>query len=109
MAGLIAFRKYDGRFSHIPELYFSSGEEAKGEVVEVVRLFVSPEMRNRGIAMELIRALVDLAREDGVGYMYLHTHPFLPGAERLWEKEGWWVLVREEEGVWRSIHMGREV
>ena len=127
MAGLIAFRKYDGRFSHIPELQFLSSDgiaddsnanadaadpdghasKGMGEIVEVVRLFVSPEMRNRGIATKLIRALVDLAREDGVGYMYLHTHPFLPGAERLWEKEGWRVLVREEEGVWRSIHMGR--
>lgn len=124
VAGLIAFRKYDGRFSRLPELTFLGGGgigggdsdpaapndhvgKRMGGVVEVVRLFVSPSHRNQGIATKLIRALIDLAREDGVGYMYLHTHPFLPGAERLWEKEGWRVLVREEEGVWRSIHMGR--
>jgi GNAT superfamily N-acetyltransferase len=84
---------------------FDIGEE----VVEVVRLFVVPEMRNRGIARRLVGELVALARGDGVAYMYLHTHPFLPGAERLWEKEGWGVLAREAEGPWWSIHMGRRV
>ena len=125
VAGLVAWRKYDGRFRHIPELQFldgSGGDAAArhdddagsdggidGGVVEVVRLFVTPELRHRGIATALVRALVALAREDGVGYMYLHTHPFLPGAERLWEKEGWGVLVRERGGPWFTIHMGRGV
>jgi len=119
-AGLIAYRKYDGRFSHIRELAYLGGNGGEGDhirreivgsgdVVEVVRLFVAPELRNRGIATLLVRALVELAREDGVGYMYLHTHPFLPGAERLWEKEGWGVLVREAEEPWWTIHMGRGV
>lgn len=128
VAGLIAFRKYDGRFAHLRGLAFlgdggeGGGGEGGGEeqgdettrrqpqenkVVEVVRLFVSPSLRNQGIATLLIRALVELARADGVGYMYLHTHPFLPGAERLWEKEGWGVLEREEGGPWWTIHMGR--
>ena len=55
------------------------------------------------------RALVERARADGVGIMYLHTHPFLPGAQYLWEKEGWRVVVREEEEPWWTIHMRREL
>lgn len=114
MAGLVAYRKYDGRFAHLPEVDFSAGtgggEGSKEEnIVEVVRLFVAPEQRNQGIATLLVRALVRLARENGVDFMYLHTHPFLPGAERLWEKEGWGVLVREAEEPWFTIHMGRRV
>lgn len=105
IAGIIAYRKYDSRFPH-PELAFDAGD---GEVVEVVRLFVEPELRGRGIATRLIGALVERAREDGVRTMYLHTHPFLPGAQYLWEKEGWRVVVKEEEGPWFTIHMKREL
>lgn len=105
IAGIIAYRKYDNRFK-FPELVF---DDAANVVVEVVRLFVNPELRGRGIATKLIRALVRQAREDGVRTMYLHTHPFLPGAQYLWEKEGWRVVVREEEEPWWTIHMRREL
>ena len=104
IAGIIAYRKYDGRFKQ-PELAF----DATAKVVEVVRLFVEPELRGQGIATSLIKALVERAREDEVDVMYLHTHPFLPGAQYLWEKEGWQVVVREEEEPWFTIHMRRDL
>lgn len=104
IAGIIAYRKYDGRFT-FPELTFDDTTD----VVEVVRLFVEPELRGQGIATRLIQALVKQAREDGVRTMYLHTHPFLPGAQYLWQKEGWRVAVREEEEPWFTIHMKREL
>lgn len=75
----------------------------------MVRLFVEPELRGQGIATSLIKALVERAREDEVDVMYLHTHPFLPGAQYLWEKEGWQVVVREEEEPWFTIHMRRDL
>lgn len=104
IAGIIAYRKYDGRFA-FPELTFDD----TADVVEVVRLFVEPALRGQGIATKLIKALVQQAREDGVRTMYLHTHPFLPGAQYLWQKEGWRVVVREEEEPWFTIHMRREL
>jgi GNAT superfamily N-acetyltransferase len=103
IAGIIAYRRYDGRFKH-PELVF--GETVN--VVEVVRLFVQPKLRGQGIATSLIRALVERAGEDDVQVMYLHTHPFLPGAQYLWEKEGWRVVVKEDEEPWFTIHMRRD-
>lgn len=106
VAGIIAYRNYDGRFGDThPDLVFDS----TAKVVEVVRLFVEPELRGQGIATRLVRALVERAREDGVGVMYLHTHPFLPGAQYLWEKEGWRVVVKEEEEPWFTIHMRRDL
>jgi GNAT superfamily N-acetyltransferase len=104
IAGIIAYRKYDGRFKH-PELAFDD----TAKVVEVVRLFVQPELRGQGIATSLIEALVERARKDDVQVMYLHTHPFLPGAQYLWEKEGWRVVVKEEEEPWFTIHMKRNL
>jgi GNAT superfamily N-acetyltransferase len=103
IAGIIAYRRYDGRFKQ-PELAFDNA----AKVVEVVRLFVEPELRGRGIATSLIKALVERAREDGVEIMYLHTHPFLPGAQYLWQKEGWRVVVKEDEEPWFTIHMRRD-
>lgn len=105
-AGIIAYRKYDNRFEH-SELAF--GHDAGNNVVEVVRLFVEPELRGRGIATMLVRALVERAKEDGVHIMYLHTHPFLPGAQYLWQKEGWRVVVEEKEAPWWTIHMRRDL
>jgi GNAT superfamily N-acetyltransferase len=105
-AGIIAYRKYDHRFEQ-PELVFSN--DAANNVVEVVRLFVEPELRGRGIATMLIGALVEMAKEDGVRVMYLHTHPFLPGAQYLWQKEGWRVVVEEKEAPWWTIHMRRDL
>jgi GNAT superfamily N-acetyltransferase len=104
IAGIIAYRKYDGRFT-FPELTFSDN----ADVVEVVRLFVNPELRGQGIATKLVKALVQQARKDGARTMYLHTHPFLPGAQYLWEKEGWRVVIKEEEEPWFTIHMRREL
>lgn len=104
IAGIIAYRKYDRRFEQ-PELAFDDTTK----IVEVVRLFVEPELRGQGIATSLIKALVERAREDGAGVMYLHTHPFLPGAQYLWEKEGWRVVIREEEEPWFTIHMRRDL
>jgi hypothetical protein len=41
-----------------------------------------------------------------VQYMYLHTHPFLPGAIRFWEKQGFGIIcIDEEDEVWRTHHM----
>lgn len=38
--------------------------------------------------------------------MYLHTHPFLPGAIRFWQKQGFDVVcVDEQDEVWRTHHM----
>lgn len=41
--------------------------------------------------------------------MYLHTHPFLEGAEGFWEKRGFEVVLKEEDGVWGTVHMERRL
>ncbi|KAF2628621.1 hypothetical protein BU25DRAFT_390357 [Macroventuria anomochaeta] len=76
------------------------------KIVEVLRLFVLPQYRRHGLAASLFQSLQDHARASGVQCMYLHTHPFLPGAIRFWGKHGFdTICVDEEDEVWRTHHM----
>lgn len=102
--GVIGFIPYDFRF---PQFSFQDRYRSSS-TVEVVRLFVLPEYRSRGVAGALWEALDGDARRRGVEVMYLHTHPWLEGAEGLWERRGFGVVVREE-GEWGTIHMERRV
>jgi len=97
----IGYLPYDGRF---PQLNYQGLK-----TVEVVRLFVLPSFRRFGLAGELYRALEAQARADGVQVVYLHTHPFLPGAIDFWVRQGFEVVDVEADPVWRTTHMQRHL
>ena len=97
LVGTIAWRAYDHRFA---QLDFTGRR-----VVEVVRLFVLPECRRQGIADALFLALREQARAQGIEVLYLHTHPFLPGAEAFWQRHGFQLLCRDAAPEWQTIHM----
>lgn len=99
--GSIAYRPYDRRF---PQLAYP-GES----VVEVVRLFVVPRQRRQGLARRLFGALLAQARRDAVERLYLHTHPFLPGAEAFWLDQGFQVVARETALPWQTLHLDRRL
>lgn len=75
------------------------------KTVEVVRLYVEPRYRRCGLAAALFAGLLDEAVNAGVRRFYLHTHPFLDGAIRFWEKRGFEVVLVEDEPVWETTHM----
>ncbi|MCQ3033115.1 GNAT family N-acetyltransferase [Pseudomonas syringae] len=93
----IGYLPYDGRF---PQL-----EYEQRKVVEIVRLFVIPEFRRSGLATTIFLALKARAVEQGVDVLYLHTHPFLPGAIGFWERQGFRVVDVESDPVWQTTHM----
>ena len=93
----VGYRPYDGRF---PQLDYQGCK-----TVEVVRLYVLPAVRRLGLAGRLYRSLEALARADGVEVMYLHTHPFLPGAIDFWQRQGFEVVDVEANPIWQTIHM----
>lgn len=95
----IACRDYDGRF---PQLHFK-----QQKVVEVVRLFVEPKLRRSGLAGALLDVLKRHAAAQHVEVLYLHTHPFLPGALEFWQAHGFDVIDREADPLWKTIHMQR--
>ena len=95
--GAIGYLPYDQRFSQL--------QLPTTDIVEVVRLFVSPSCRGAGLARALYAALLAQARQAGVATLYLHTHPFLPGAIAFWEKQGFEVIDVEADPVWQTTHM----
>lgn len=97
VVGSIAYRPYDGRFAHL--------DVPSADTVEVVRLFIAPAWRRRGLAGELFAHLKQHALQHGVQRMYLHTHPFLPGAQVFWQQQGFVVLHQDADPLWQTIHM----
>lgn len=93
----IGYLPYDGRF---PQLDYG-----QRTVVEIVRLFVIPEFRRSGLATTIYQALEACARQQGTDVLYLHTHPFLPGAIGFWERQGFRVVDVESDPVWQTTHM----
>jgi GNAT superfamily N-acetyltransferase len=70
-----------------------------------VRLFVAHEYRGAGLAGRMYDALRREALKEGIEMLYLHTHPFLPGAIGFWQKQGFEIVDVESDPVWRTTHM----
>lgn len=97
--GTIAYRAYDGRFDlNVPD-----------GAVEIVKLFVLPEYRRQGIATQLCQLLFEHAEQHNIKTLYLHTHPFLPAAERFWILQGFDVIKREWLKTYDTIHMRKDL
>jgi GNAT superfamily N-acetyltransferase len=107
VVAIIGFRPYLRRFINSSGALRESLQWDGKRLVEVVRLFVDPSHRRKGLASELIDRLVKEAVNDELDGLYLHTHPFLPSAQSLWEKNGWNFVEQDEDGVWDTIHMIR--
>lgn len=95
----IAYLPYDQRFAQL--------DYDGRNVVEIIRLFVLPRCRGIGLAHALYRALAAQAQCAGVQVLYLHTHPFLPGAIEFWRRQGFAIVDVEDDPVWRTTHMER--
>ncbi|MHC6225211.1 GNAT family N-acetyltransferase [Pseudomonas sp. X10] len=93
----IGYLPYDHRFAQL--------DYRDRRVVEVVRLFVLPRYRRGGLAAALFTALREQAKRQGIECLYLHTHPFLPGAVAFWQKQGFEVVDVEDDPLWRTTHM----
>ncbi len=93
----VGYLPYDHRFAQL---------DYRGvRTVEIVRLFVAPAFRRSGLAARLCSELREHAIAQGVEVLYLHTHPFLPGAVRFWERQGFTVTDVESDPVWQTTHM----
>lgn len=98
----IGYVAYDDRF---PQFTFKDES-----VVEVVRLYVEPTWRRAGLASKLYSMLEVEARKAGIERLYLHTHPFLPGAVGFWERQGFSILyIDHDDEVWRTTHMSQPI
>jgi len=93
----VGYLPYDHRFTQL--------DYHGVRTVEIVRLFVAPAFRRSGLAAMLCSELREHAISQGVEVLYLHTHPFLSGAVRFWERQGFTVTDVENDPVWQTTHM----
>jgi GNAT superfamily N-acetyltransferase len=95
--GTIGMRRYDHRFPHL---------DYTGQVVnEVLKLYVEPAYRKKGLGRTLVNALKSEAWQRGIETLYLHTHPFLSGAQEFWTKQGFRMVCQDDTVIFRTIHM----
>lgn len=97
LVAVIGYVPYDQRFSQL--------DYGDAKVVEVVRLFVLPAYRRGGLARSLFAALREAAQAAGVQCLYLHTHPFLPGAITFWQRQGFAIEHIDPDPLWQTTHM----
>ncbi len=61
---------------------------------EIVKLYISPEARNKSLGKMLINECFAIAREKGYRQVYLETLPELSNAVKLYEKCGFTYLSK---------------
>jgi ribosomal protein S18 acetylase RimI-like enzyme len=64
---------------------------------------IKPNAQRLGIGQRLLDTLESFAREAGYDTLYLYTTFVLPGAKRLYEKNGFYVLRETAPEEWCSM------
>ena len=72
----------------------------EGERFYIRSMAIKPSAQRGGIGQKLLDALESHARERGFEKLYLYTTFVLPGAKRLYEKNGFYVLRETEPEEW---------
>nr|WP_281177432.1 ribosomal protein S18-alanine N-acetyltransferase [Pseudoxanthomonas dokdonensis] len=72
----------------------------------ILNVCVAPERQGRGLGRQLLRALVQLAREHRAGRVFLEVRPSNPGAITLYHSEGFNEIGRRPR--YYPSHDGRE-
>jgi ribosomal protein S18 acetylase RimI-like enzyme len=96
------------RFAEGPIWLAYNGVEAVGTVsglpeqdrFYIRSMAVKPETQGVGVGQKLLEVLESHARETGFEKLYLYTTYVLPGAKRLYEKNGFYVLRETAPEEW---------
>ena len=64
---------------------------------------IKPSVQRGGIGQQLLDALESYARDNGFEKLYLYTTFVLPGAKRLYEKNGFYVLRETPPEEWHDM------
>lgn len=101
--GTIGIQQYDDRFDDLTASYQGK------KIAEIVKCYIEPDYRRLGIGTALFTYAEAFCKQVGYDLLYLHTHPFLPGAISFWERKGFTIRLREEDPIWKTIHMDKEM
>ncbi|MET0637682.1 MAG: GNAT family N-acetyltransferase [Chitinophagaceae bacterium] len=76
------------------------------KTVELVKMYLLPEVRGIGLGKQLMETAIDYARSLGYDNIYLETMPELSKAIKAYEKAGFRYL---DKAVGNSNHTGCEI
>ncbi|MFS0868339.1 GNAT family N-acetyltransferase [Paenibacillus xylanilyticus] len=102
IVGSIGILPYDGRIKAV------AGRYTENEAAELVKCYVDSRYRRYGIGSLLVRELEKVVSDLHYTTLYLHTHRFLPGAVDFWKRQGYSILV-EENDDWQTVHMEKVI
>ena len=86
--GLIVVAESKGALCGYAYASYEWRAEFRGETMDIVALFVSPQWRSKGVGGSLIAALVENARQRGIRRVSAEVHPGNAGIERTLESSG---------------------
>lgn len=95
--GTIGMLPYDFRIKTL--------ELGRDKVHEIVKLFVDPDWRKKGMGKCLYASVKAFAIKAGVDFLYLHTHPFMEGALQFWQKQGFRLIQQDKTPVFKTLHL----
>ncbi|HEX7360632.1 MAG TPA: GNAT family N-acetyltransferase [Bryobacteraceae bacterium] len=83
--------------------------EDLGKAGEIKRLYVRPAYRRHGLAAQLLRALEQFAREQGVVALYLDTKDDLRDAIAFYSRNGYTPCPRYNDNRQATIFMRKPI
>jgi len=86
--GLVVVAESKGALCGYAYASYEWRAEFRGETMDIVALFVSPQWRSKGVGGSLIAALVENARQRGIRRVSAEVHPGNAGIERTLESSG---------------------
>lgn len=72
----------------------------EGERFYIRSMAIVPTAQRKGVGQKLLETLEKYASENGFRRLYLYTTYVLPGAKRLYEKNGFYVLRETPPDEW---------
>ena len=74
-----------------------------GDRFYIRSMAIKPTAQRNGVGQKLLDALESYAREQGFEKLFLYTTHVLPGAKRLYEKNGFYVLRETAPEEWHDM------
>ncbi len=86
--GLIVVAETNGTLCGYAYASYEWRTEFRGETMDIVALFVSPQWRSKGVGGSLIASLLENARQRGIRRVSAEVHPGNSAIERTLEASG---------------------
>ena len=85
---LVLVAENEGKLCGYAYASYKQRAEFRGETMDIVALFVTPQWRNKGVGRSLITSLLENARQRGISHVSAEVHPGNSAIEHTLESSG---------------------